>query len=199
MTSPIWIQGHAWQANSYLAGNILFDAGVTPDKIAPYKDAIDTVILTHGHFDHIAHAAELTDLCGAELYIGEHDLAFLSDSSLSLSAHFAAKQSGCKAKPLADGDEIGGFRVYHTPGHTRGSICLFRESDGVLISGDTLFPEGSYGRCDLPTGNQNDLIQSIDRLAELNIESLWCGHDQPVPSGAKRHVLLSQADIHRYA
>ncbi|MDO5846288.1 MAG: MBL fold metallo-hydrolase, partial [Methanocorpusculum sp.] len=164
MTPPLWIPGHAWQANSYLAGNILFDAGVTLDTIAPYKTQIDTIILTHGHYDHTAHAAEISAFCGADVYIGEYDLPYLTDSSLSLSAHFAAKQTECKARPLKDGDEFGDFRVYHTPGHTAGSICLFREDDGVLISGDTLFPDGSYGRCDLPTGNASDLKTSIDRI-----------------------------------
>ncbi len=199
MTAPLFIPGHSWQANSYLLGTTLIDAGVTPDKIAPFKDKIQTIILTHGHFDHTAHATEIARLCNAEIYIGEHELALLRDPASSLSARFAIKQQNITARPLRDGDVINGLTVFHTPGHTKGSICLFRETDGVLIAGDTLFPNGSYGRTDLPTGSETDLAASIDRLAALPVQSMWCGHEQPVTSDAKRHIAISQADIHRYA
>ena len=192
MTAPLYIQGHIWQANSYLADNILFDAGILPERILPYKDRIDTIVLTHGHFDHIVHAKEIADLCSAEICIGEFDSKFLSESELSLSRHFGADQPKIQcAKTLADGDRVGDFVVYHTPGHTRGSICLFREADGVLISGDTIFPDGSYGRCDLPIGDMTSLKSSITKIAELPVESIWCGHGMPVPENAKRHILLS--------
>lgn len=199
MDKPVWIEGHSWQANSYVAGNILIDAAVSAEKIEPYKNDIDTIILTHGHFDHFANLKTLADLCDAEVYIGEHELEFLSNSALSLSSHFARKAESCFAKPLKDGDLIGGFKVYHTPGHTRGSICLFREEDGSLVSGDTVFPGGSFGRTDLPTGNSKDLINSINRVAELDIESIFPGHDIPVLSGGKKEVLLSQANAKNYA
>ncbi|HJJ39474.1 MAG TPA: MBL fold metallo-hydrolase [Methanocorpusculum sp.] len=196
MTAPLYIQGRIWQANSYLADNILFDAGILPERILPYKDRIDTIVLTHGHFDHIVHAKEIADLCGAEICIGEFEAQFLSDSALSLSRHFGADQPQINcARTLADGDKVGDFTVYHTPGHTRGSICLFREYDGVLISGDTIFPDGSYGRCDLPTGDMSSLKSSIARIAELPVESLWCGHGTPVPENAKQHVQFSALNV----
>ena len=141
----------------------------------------------------MANVRALADLCEAEVCIGSEDLAFLSDDSLSLSGHFGEHSPGISAGTLNDGDRVGEFVVIHTPGHTRGSICLYREDDGALIAGDTLFPHGSFGRTDLPTGSHTDLITSINRLAGLKIESLWCGHDMPVPSGAMRDVLLSQA------
>ena len=93
---------------------------------------------------------------------------------------------------------VGDFIVYHTPGHTQWSICLFRETDGALIAGDTIFPNGSFGRYDLPTGNHAQLVSSINRLAELPVESLWPGHEMPVVTNAKRHVLLSKYDVVRY-
>ena len=197
MSSPIWIQGRAWEANSYICGNILVDAAVSLDKIQPFKDDIDTVVITHGHFDHIANAEQICALCGADLYIGEFDLPFLTDENLSLSSHFLMKNPKLTAHPLHDGDKIGDFTVCHTPGHTQGSICLFSESDGVLISGDTIFPNGSYGRTDLPTGNDEDMRKSINHLAQLPVESIWPGHDMPVPSGGKRHILMSQREINR--
>lgn len=196
MTAPIFIPGRVWQSNVYIADSILFDAGASPDKIMPYKDRIDTIVLTHGHYDHILYAQELADLCGAELCIGEHDFEFLSTPSLSLAHHFGADQPEIKAaRILKEGDLVGRFTVYETPGHTAGSISLFSEEDGVLICGDTVFPDGSYGRCDLPTGDMSALKLSLKKLAALPVESLWCGHGNPVPQNARQHVLLSAENV----
>lgn len=194
-TPPLSIPGHFWQANSYLVGNTLIDAGIDPERIIPYKDQIQNIVLTHGHFDHTVRANEIANLTGAEIYIDEFDLPFLSDAALSLSAHFGSPQTPVPAKPLKEGDVIDGFIVYHTPGHTGGSICLFREEDGVLIAGDTVFPEGSYGRYDFPTGSLAELRNSVSRMAELSVDSLWSGHGEPVISWAKAHVALSKRNL----
>ena len=196
--SIIWLSGSGWRANSYIAGNILFDAGISVDAVYPYKDQIDTIVLTHGHFDHTANLAKLAELCNAKVMIGEYELPFLTDASLCLSNRFGEQPPNYPAEILKDGDKIGEFTVYHTPGHTQGGICLFRESDGALIAGDTIFPNGSFGRYDLPTGNHTQLIASINKIAELPVQSLWCGHEMPVVKEAKRHVLLSKHDVVRY-
>ena len=61
---------------------------------------------------------------------------------------------------------IGGLvlDVLHTPGHTEGSVCLYEERRGLLLSGDVLFA-GSYGRTDLPGGNDQQMVASLARLA----------------------------------
>jgi glyoxylase-like metal-dependent hydrolase (beta-lactamase superfamily II) len=56
------------------------------------------------------------------------------------------------------------FDVLHTPGHTEGSVCLYEERLGLLLSGDVLFA-GSYGRTDLPGGNDEQMVASLARLA----------------------------------
>lgn len=195
---PILIEGRAWEANSYVIGNILIDAGVSEDKIEPYKKDIDKIILTHGHFDHFAHIDKISDLCGAEIFIGEYDMNFLKDSGLSLSSHFLKENPDVHALPLKDGDTVNDFKVYHTPGHTRGSICLFSEYSGVLISGDTIFSGGSFGRTDLPTGSYTDMVNSINRLSELKIDSIWPGHGMPAAENAVRDVLLSKYEVQRH-
>jgi glyoxylase-like metal-dependent hydrolase (beta-lactamase superfamily II) len=199
MREPIcWLKEIGWRANSYICGGILVDASQPVTMVAPYKDQIETIILTHGHFDHMANLAALADLCNANVCIGEGDLAFLTDDTLSLAPYFGAHSPEFAAVPLMDGAMIDDFVVIHTPGHTRGSICLYREEDGALITGDTLLPRGSFGRTDLPTGNHTDIVASINRLATLRVESLWCGHDVPILSGAMRDLLLSQAKAPRY-
>lgn len=196
--SVIWLSGTGWRANSYIAGNILVDAAVSVDAVQPYREQIDTIILTHGHYDHIVNLVRLAEFCNAKVMIGEYELPFLSDAQLSLANQFGEQPPNYPAEILKDGDRVGNFTVYHTPGHTKGSICLFREADGALIAGDTIFPNGSFGRFDLPTGNHAQLVSSINRLAELPVESLWPGHEMPVVTDAKRHVLLSKYDVVRY-
>ena len=193
MTTPIYLPGRIWQANSFIFDNVLFDAGINAERITPYKKQITKIILTHGHFDHIVHAQEIADICGAEIFISAEDYAFLSDPALSLCTHFGSSQPKADAKILHDGDVIEGFTVYHTPGHTRGSICLHR--DDTLVAGDTVFPAGSYGRTDLPTGNDKDMKVSLRRLNELQVDSLWCGHGSPIEHDAQKHLQLSLKNV----
>ena len=54
--------------------------------------------------------------------------------------------------------------MLHTPGHTEGSVCLYEERLGLLLAGDVLFA-GSYGRTDLPGGNDEQMVASLARLA----------------------------------
>ena len=56
------------------------------------------------------------------------------------------------------------FDVLHTPGHTEGSVCLYEERLALLLAGDVLFA-GSYGRTDLPGGNDEQMVASLARLA----------------------------------
>jgi len=70
---------------------------------------------------------------------------------------------------LTDGCDYFGWKVIHTPGHSPGSICLYKEAcpeyeKGALISGDTLFDYGGYGRTDLEGGNEAVIMQSLSLL-----------------------------------
>lgn len=70
------------------------------------------------------------------------------------------------------------WAVLHTPGHSPGSICLYNKSEGLLISGDTLF-DGGYGRTDMYGGDEGVLMHSLNYLRE-NIPSgtkVYPGHD----------------------
>jgi glyoxylase-like metal-dependent hydrolase (beta-lactamase superfamily II) len=74
-------------------------------------------------------------------------------------------------RDLNDGDQITAgsinFTVLHTPGHTEGSISLFDQSEGLLLSGDTLF-FGGWGRTDLPGGDAAAMLDSLSRLRTLD-------------------------------
>ena len=188
-----WISEGDLYANSYIYGSVLVDAGVTPMAVKPYRDTIDTIILTHCHFDHTAHVKEIAHMCKAKVAIHRADATGLLDELRCLSMHFGARAPGIVPDiMLAEGDRIGTLRVLHTPGHTPGSICLYAEEDRVLISGDTVFTDGGFGRYDFLGGSQAELARSLDRLSGLDVEGLYPGHGMPVESGGRLHIAAAQ-------
>lgn len=121
------------------------------------------IVNTHGHIDHIAANNHLKEETQAKLLIHPDDAPLLRDPELNLSAYTGRPfQSLPSDMEITDGDEIAvgdlRFVVLHTPGHTRGSICL--RAEGVLFTGDTLFA-GSIGRTDFPGGSYRQLLESI--------------------------------------
>ena len=132
-------------------------------RLEELKLKCTAIILTHGHVDHIGALKEVHSATGASVMIHTEDADMLTNPSRNLSM-FMGGNIKLKAadRLLNDGDtiEVGTvvIKVMHTPGHTRGGICL--EAEGRLITGDTLFA-GSIGRSDFPGGNHNQLIASI--------------------------------------
>jgi len=188
-----WIPEQSAFANAYIYGTILVDAGVLPMAINPYKDQINTIVLTHCHFDHTARIKEISHMCKAKVAIHKYDARGLVDDIQSLSMHFGARSPGIAPDiVLADGDFIGDLKVLHTPGHTPGSICLYSERDLVLFSGDTVFSDGCFGRYDFPGGSRTELARSLDRLSLLDVEGLYPGHGEPVEQGGSRHIIAAQ-------
>lgn len=156
------------------------DAARIADFIAAEGLKVKYIVNTHGHIDHIAANDELRKKTGASLMIHTLESQMLEDSKLNLSAFLGFSQSFKPAdRLLSDGDtfEVGDltFMVIHTPGHTKGGICLI--SEGVLFTGDTLF-SGSVGRSDFPGGNPDILIDSIkQKLLVLPDETrVYPGH-----------------------
>jgi len=188
-----WIPGESVFANAYIFGNVLVDAGVMPMAVAPYKETIDTIILTHCHFDHTARVKEIAHMCKAKVGIHKDDARGLIEDAHSLSMHFGARSPGITPDlVLSEGDTVGDLVVIHTPGHTPGSCCLFSEKDRVLISGDTVFADGYFGRYDFPGGSRTELARSLDRLSVLDVEGLYAGHGAPVDEGVSRCIAAAR-------
>ena len=174
---------------------IFFDPGDRGDYIYSTLKAngfeVDTILLTHGHFDHIAGCSKLRQMSGAKVYALDAEEDVLMSVDVNLSEMFGR---ACTVKAndfLKDGQEIEilGFKikVLATPGHTKGSCCYYFEEDGVLISGDTLFEE-SVGRTDFPTGSASVLGHSIEtKLAPLPDETVvYPGHGSSTTIGHER-------------
>ena len=168
------------ETNCYLLGcpqtreALVIDPGADAARIsaalAKQELRLVKMVLTHAHADHIGACAELKEKTGAALLVHREDAPLLTDPHRNLTAYLGPARAFPPAdRLLADGDEVTAGRnvrleVLHTPGHTRGSICL--SGAGVLFSGDTLFA-GAVGRTDFPGGSLEELVRSLKRLLPL--------------------------------
>lgn len=138
-------------------------------QLAAYVDEqrlqITHIVATHGHLDHVWGAQWATERWKKPLLIHPNDFEQLR--------HLPQQQSSFGMIPretefnyealthesLSDW----GIDIWHTPGHTQGCVCLYIEEENTLLSGDTLF-DGGYGRTDLPGGNYQQLMESLQEI-----------------------------------
>ena len=161
-------------------------------KVAIGKRHVEAILLTHGHFDHIMAAGQLAADFDAPVYVGAADIEMLNDAERSGYAGMMgvprANWLHIDAVPFGDAVSACGMdiAVLPTPGHTKGSVCLYLEGEGVLFSGDTLFRAG-YGRLDLYGGDLHSMIESLKKLFTLpQGVKVYPGHGDATTIGAER-------------
>jgi len=190
---------------------LIVDVG-TPENIErvntvllKYFSATKKVILvaSHEHYDHVGGFAEFCKKRFCVVNASEKTATVLTkgDPIYSVADLFGTSLDSVSVnKILKDGEVIstilGPFVVIETPGHSQGSICLYNEKHGILIAGDTIFPNGGFGRTDLPGGNLNLLKKSIAKLATLRVNVLISGHGEIVLSDGNKHVQMAFDIIH---
>jgi len=135
-------------------------------------DKVKKVIFTHLHMDHIGNF----DLFAkAEFYASKEAIEdFKKMPAMVVLDPILAVRFKVKLNPL---EKLDGFRIIKTPGHTRGSICLFYEKEKVLFSGDTLFFNDNFGRTDLFDSAPDNMDESLNKLKKLDYKILAPGHD----------------------
>ncbi len=174
----------------------IVDPGEEPELIAHHLAAARVkpvaIWLTHAHVDHVLGVPRLREETGAPVFLHPADRP-LYDHVAEQAAAF-----GMAAGPLpppdgafAHGDvaRVGTleFAVRHAPGHSPGSVCL--AGPGVVLTGDVLF-QGSIGRTDLPGGDFDTLIRSIERELLVLPDStiVYSGHGPETTIGHERRA-----------
>jgi len=131
------------------------------------KRAVEQVILTHGHFDHTGGLAGITGLFAPDIYAW----SALDRSTRTIQDGMALR--------VADEEAV----LLHTPGHSEDSICVHLPGSSTLFSGDTLYRIsdhlGAYPRAYLAT---------LERLARLEIRSIYPGHGRPITRDATAYI-----------
>lgn len=176
-------------SNVYVANqggrHYLFDTSGDPGlmrylhHLGIVEESLAGVFLTHGHYDHVRGLLSIPDGC-APIFLAGADRA-LAEECVGKRG-FLGMEAGEATLALL------GLEVVRTPGHTPGSVCLYSRRDRLLISGDTVFSEGFFGRTDLPGGSNTQMIQSLTMLSEMEVESLLPGHGKPLLKGASKAV-----------
>jgi len=188
--------------NVYLAEDVLIDAGRTWDRRRIFAELegreISMLALTHVHPDHQGAAKAVCEARGVPLACHAEDVdamegrrpvqeASRSNPANRLIASIWQGPPHPVGRVLAEGDEVAGFRVVHTPGHARGHVVFFRESDRVAICGDVIrnmsYATGLPGIKEPPpvfTYDMEENRRSIRKLAELEPTLILPGHGPAV-------------------
>ena len=188
--------------NIYLAEDVLIDAGRTWDRRRIFAEIegleISMLALTHVHPDHQGVAKDVCEALSIPLACHADDVDAMEgrrpvqEAAMDNPINKTIKRIW-QGPPyevervLTEGDEVAGFRVVHTPGHARGEVIYFRESDRVAICGDVIrnmsYATGLPGIKEPPeifTADPAENRRSIRKLADLNPAMILPGHGPAV-------------------
>lgn len=195
------IVGEGLCSNIYVIGSknvVVVDTGVgnlaNPiwpqlNKLGVAPNNIKGVILTHAHHDHAMGTFIILQRAEPKVYVHRLD------------AQYIASHLGSNLVRVEDGDiiqtELWPLEVIWTPGHTKGGMCLYAREQKVLFSGDTVFPDGYYGAYYGESGSLREMVRSLRRLSELDVEVMLPGHGWPVFEGAGDHIKLALSKASR--
>ena len=194
-----------FQVNTYLLYDeslecIIVDAACYKEKekkelqdyIAENKLKIVRHINTHCHVDHIIGNAFIAEKYG--IYPEYHEESvpfFLTAREIGSSFGYSIGKFPDPEGFIESGNNISygnnNLKVLYTPGHAAGSICLYNEKEGFVVTGDVLFKD-TIGRTDLPSGNFNLLMNSIrEKLFTLPDKTIiYAGHGPETTIGYEK-------------
>lgn len=203
--------------NCYLVENgdglMLIDTGLpgNSSKIKAYVEDIlkrtpqdiKTIIITHNHFDHVGSLSKIKEITGARVAVHADDADYIRGKTQHVGGSFITfiikiYNGVYRNKPveleilLHNGDVVGGYQVIHTPGHTKGSICLYNPDNRAIFVGDNLqYREGrlqSPGQRLIP--DLENYHKSMKKLLDYDIELILTGHTAPATKDC--NILLEE-------
>ncbi len=196
--------------NLYVLGDEASAEAIAIDTATPCVEWLTTtlaergwtlklIVSTHRHWDHIGDNAAVAEATGAKIAAHVLDRQGLENPT-GYNAPFPIPPS-VPAVDLAEGSQIKfgeiDLEVLHTPGHTEGSVCLLARSERLLFTGDTLFA-GSWGRVDLPGGSEDQMVESLSRLAGMDADlSVLPGHGDKSTIEREHAWLKAVAEVRR--
>lgn len=128
---------------------------------------VDIVFNTHAHYDH----------CQGNVLFPKADKKAFKPDAKKIQRDTGEEITEIKEERELVTGELS-FKIIHTPGHSKGSSSLYLK-DSLLICGDLVFSNGSYGRVDLEGGSLKETRKSLDKVKELEFKTLLPGHGEP--------------------
>jgi hydroxyacylglutathione hydrolase len=188
--------------NCYLAARegtkrgLIVDPGEEPERILEAVGelglAVEAILITHCHFDHVGAVAPVAKETGAPVYCPAIEVPVLADiMSYVPWPGFGPYESYDADETVSGGEHLSlaglEIDVVFTPGHSPGHVTYAIPDEQSLFSGDVLF-KGSVGRTDLPGGDWGTLLESIRTLVDGHPEetSVYPGHMGVTTLGAER-------------
>jgi glyoxylase-like metal-dependent hydrolase (beta-lactamase superfamily II) len=179
-----------FSGNGYKIMGQINELGISPERIK-------FIILTHSDMDHIGSVLEIKKATGAKVAIHEKEVSYLSGEKKKKRKGIFGLFFGILTKfiktpainadiKLNDGDYIGGLKVIHCPGHTEGSISLYKE-ENILFSGDAIITDKSSnikGFSKAFSSDLNEASNTIKKITLLKFDVLLPGHGNPVLKNA---------------
>lgn len=152
------------------------------NKARTLDGKITHIINTHGHIDHIGANKTIKEATDAKIYVHKDDAELLIHPAKNLSLLVGEFVQSPPADVVVDDNDIikvgqVELKVIHTPGHTKGGICLL--ADKFAFTGDTLFFD-SIGRTDFPDADEQTMFESLKKLVHLLSDDMviYPGHGE---------------------
>ena len=192
--------------NVYLIGDVLLDAGTRFDRGRILRQVAGRTVrahaLTHAHPDHQGASHAVCETLNIPFWVGERDAEAAESGDMrramppgllgNLSRGFMVGPGHPVARRLKESDEVGGFSVIETPGHSPGHLSYWRARDRVLIAGDVVFnlnpfigTAGLQMPPNLFTVDPRQNRDSARKLAALKPKIICFGHGAVLCDGAQ--------------
>lgn len=179
--------------NVYLIGDVLIDAGtvLASKRILRQIETREVTghALTHAHPDHFGSSDKVCNRLGIPLWAGANDVEAVENGAVVPASKFASYLPSPPGHPVAralnEGDEVAGFTVLDTPGHSPGHISFWREADRTLICGDVFWNVRNHlsKPADPVTVDPKQNKESMERLRRLKPSLTLFGHGPPRRGG----------------